>query len=83
MEAAVFRRIGVRFVPRIDDRSLDHRIEIDQTFEKIRALRKLIGGRVTVIFGADLSRPGIDLPGDKEGNQQPDDRSKGTDRSRR
>ena len=62
-------RIRMRFVTRVDDRALDHRIEVQQTFKKVRALRDLIFRWSGLIFRPDFSRPGKDRPGDEKRRQ--------------
>ena len=59
VEPPVFDGIGVRLVPRVDDRPLHHRVEIHQRFEEVRPLRDLIDGRRRLIFRPDLAGPRI------------------------
>ncbi len=58
-------------ITRVDDRALDHRIEVHETFKKVRALRELIFCRRSLIFSTNFSRPGKDRPGHKKRRQRP------------
>ena len=69
MESPEPRRIRMRFVARVDNRPLYHRIEVQQTFKKVRALRNLIFRWSGLIFRPDFSRPGKDRPGDEKRRQ--------------
>jgi len=73
METPKLRMLGMRLIARIDDRPLDHRIEIEQAFEKIGALRNLIFRRSGLIFRTDLAGPGENRPGDQEWDQHAGD----------
>ena len=69
VKSAIFAIIGMRLVARIDDRALDHRIEIDKTLEEVRPLRDLIIRRAGLILCADFPCPGIDRSRHKERRQ--------------
>ena len=66
MEPAVLLRIGVRFVARVDDRSLQRRLQADLGLEEVRALGQLIrhvGGRRARRLRTDLPGAGEQLAG--------------------
>ena len=69
MESAVLGRIGMGFITGVDDRPLDHRIEIHQTLEEVGPLGDLVVHGARLVFRSDLSRPRIDLPGHQERHQ--------------
>ncbi len=59
----------MRLVAGIDDRSLHHCIEIDQTFEEIGSLGNLILGGVRLILRPDFSGPGVNRSRHQERQQ--------------
>ena len=61
--------VGVRLVPRVDDRSLERGLESDLHLEEVRALRQLESRAPAVLTEADSPRPREDLTSDEEGNQ--------------
>ncbi len=71
MESPKPRRIGMRFVPRVDNRAFDHRIEVHETFEKVGALRDLIFSRAGLIFSSNFSCSGKDRSCDEKRRQHP------------
>jgi hypothetical protein len=54
MEAAIFRRIGMRFVAGVDERSLECRLETDLFFEEVRPLGDMGIGVWATVFGSQL-----------------------------
>ena len=80
MEPSIFLPNRVRFVPRIQNRPVVHRIDAQIRFHKISSLRQLIVTRhepAFLTFHTDLAGPGNDLPAHKERQQPRGQRRKG------
>ena len=61
--------IGVRFVSRVDDGSLQRRLEANLRLEEVRPLRELVDALAAVVplrLGADLAGPREHDAGDEE-----------------
>src|SRR3989449_2124376 len=56
----------MRLIPRVDDRPLDHRVEVHERLEEVGPLGQLIRDRGRLIFRPDLPRARVDLAGDEE-----------------
>ncbi len=77
MQPSVLFGIGVRFVPSVDDRSLEGRLQADFLLEEISSLRDLEQHVGASILAAHLAGAGDDLAGYEEGGERRDDVAEG------
>jgi hypothetical protein len=76
VEPPVLVGIGVGLVARVDDRSLERRLQAHFGLEEVRPLAELVAMAVPVVrrcLPSQLAGPRVDLPGDQERGQVPHD----------
>ena len=76
VEPPVLVGIGMRLVAGVDDRPLQRRFQAHLGFEEVRALAELVAMAVPLVprcLASQLARSRVDLPGDQERGQVPDD----------
>ena len=74
VQAAELCGVGVGLVARVDDRTVEGRLESDLVFDEVRALRHLEAGDLALLPASDAARATDDGAGDHEGGQAAHDR---------
>ena len=83
VQSSVLLRVGVRFVARVHDRTLQRRLEPDLLLEEVGTLADLVVDRVGAVLAADLARAGEHLAGHEPRQQVRTRFANGTLRSTR